>query len=144
LEQVPDFTTLQKEADRSLRSEQASRLLDMTMRLGKFVGKLPPMAPLAAMDRIQRILVRARSDLFGRGRYPRKTIGIAELPSRDVHNLLSVPVEVSQTLKNRRQNRFLKALNAKRFQELRISRSAKNLIGPAHCGRKSLTQLRFW
>lgn len=50
LEKVPDFTTLQKAADRLLRSEEASRLLDMTVRLGKFVGKLQTTAPLAAMD----------------------------------------------------------------------------------------------
>jgi hypothetical protein len=50
LDKVPDFTTLQKAADRLLRSEDASRLLDMTVRLGKFVGKLDTKAPLAAMD----------------------------------------------------------------------------------------------
>src|SRR5687768_14069546 len=38
LQRIPDFTTLQKAADRLLRSEAASRLLDMTVRLGKFVG----------------------------------------------------------------------------------------------------------
>ena len=51
LEKVPDFTTLQKAAERLLRSARlASRLLDMTVRLGKFVGKLQATAPLVAMD----------------------------------------------------------------------------------------------
>jgi hypothetical protein len=50
LEKIPDFTTLQKAAKRLLSSPLASRLLDMTVRLGKFVGKLPATAPLVAMD----------------------------------------------------------------------------------------------
>jgi hypothetical protein len=50
LKKVPDFTTLQKAADRLLRSQAASRLLDMTVRLGKFVGKIDSKSPLAAMD----------------------------------------------------------------------------------------------
>src|SRR5688500_15299372 len=50
LKKVPDFTTLQKAAERLLVSPAASRLLDMTVRLGKFVGKLDPKVPLAAMD----------------------------------------------------------------------------------------------
>jgi hypothetical protein len=50
LKKVPDFTTLQKAAERLLVSQAASRLLDMTVRLGKFVGKLDTKAPLVAMD----------------------------------------------------------------------------------------------
>jgi hypothetical protein len=50
LKQVPDFTTLQKAAKRLLRAELASRLLDMTVRLAKAVGKLPSQVPLAALD----------------------------------------------------------------------------------------------
>ena len=50
LKKVPDFTTLQKAAERLLIAPAASRLLDMTVRLGKFVGKLATKAPLAAMD----------------------------------------------------------------------------------------------
>ena len=50
LKQVPDHSTLQKAAERLLRADFACRLLDMTVRLGKFVGKLEPMVPLAAMD----------------------------------------------------------------------------------------------
>jgi hypothetical protein len=50
LRQVPDHSTLQKAAKRLLRAEFASRLLDMTVRLGKFVGKLHPTVSLAAMD----------------------------------------------------------------------------------------------
>ena len=50
LKKVPDFTTLQKAAGRLLVSSAASQLLDMTVRLGKLVGKLDAKAPLAAMD----------------------------------------------------------------------------------------------
>ncbi len=50
LKQVPDHSTLQKAAKRLLRAELASALLDMTVRLGKFQGKLPATVPLAAMD----------------------------------------------------------------------------------------------
>ena len=50
LSRIPDFTTLQKAAKRLLCSPAASRLLDMTVRLGKFVGKLDTKSPLAAMD----------------------------------------------------------------------------------------------
>jgi len=50
LKKIPDFTTLQKAAGRLLVSPLASQLLDMTVRLGKFVGKLDAKAPLAAMD----------------------------------------------------------------------------------------------
>jgi hypothetical protein len=50
LKTVPDFTTLQKAADRLLVSVEAGRLLDLTIRLGKFIGKLSSKAPLAAMD----------------------------------------------------------------------------------------------
>jgi hypothetical protein len=50
LNTVPDFTTLQKAADRLLVSVEAGRLLDLTIRLGKFIGKLSSKAPLAAMD----------------------------------------------------------------------------------------------
>lgn len=50
LEQVPDHSTLQKAAKRLLRTEFASGLLDMTVRLGKFLGKLDATVPLAAMD----------------------------------------------------------------------------------------------
>jgi Transposase DDE domain len=47
---VPDHSTLQKAAKRLLRAELASRLLDMTVRLAKAVGKLPATVPLAALD----------------------------------------------------------------------------------------------
>jgi hypothetical protein len=50
LKQIPDFTTLQKASRRLLRSAEASRLLDMTVRLGKFVGKLQAPLPQAALD----------------------------------------------------------------------------------------------
>jgi Transposase DDE domain len=50
LKKIPDFTTLQKAAGRLLVSPLASQLLDMTVRLGKAVGKLDTTAPLAAMD----------------------------------------------------------------------------------------------
>ena len=50
LTKIPDFTTLQKAAARLLTSQPASRLLDMTIRLGKFVGKLQAPLPRAAMD----------------------------------------------------------------------------------------------
>jgi len=50
LKKIPDFTTLQKAAGRLLMSAVTSRLLDMTVRLGKSVGKLDTKAPLAAMD----------------------------------------------------------------------------------------------
>ena len=50
LKKIPDFTTLQKAAERLLIAPAASRLLDMTVRLGKFVGKLNTKAPLVAMD----------------------------------------------------------------------------------------------
>jgi len=50
LVKIPDFTTLQKAAKRLLRSAEAGRLLDMTVRLGKFVGKLQTPLPQAALD----------------------------------------------------------------------------------------------
>lgn len=50
LTQIPDHSTLQKAAKRLLRSALASDLLGMTVRLGKFLGKLGPKVPLAAMD----------------------------------------------------------------------------------------------
>ncbi len=50
LKQIPDHSTLQKAAQRLLRAEFASALLDMTVRLGKFQGKLKATVPLAAMD----------------------------------------------------------------------------------------------
>ena len=50
LKQVPDHSTLQKAAKRLLRTEFASGLLDMTVRLGKFLGKLDSTVPLAALD----------------------------------------------------------------------------------------------
>jgi len=50
LEKVPHFTSLQKAAKRLLRSDFANRLLDKTVRLGKFVGKLKSPLPKAAMD----------------------------------------------------------------------------------------------
>jgi Transposase DDE domain len=50
LERVPHFTSLQKAAKRLLRSDFANRLLDKTVRLGKFVGKLKSPLPRAAMD----------------------------------------------------------------------------------------------
>jgi Transposase DDE domain len=50
LERVPHFTALQKAAKRLLRSDLANRLLDKTVRLGKFVGKLKSPLPRAAMD----------------------------------------------------------------------------------------------
>jgi Transposase DDE domain len=50
LKKIPDHSTLQKAAKRLLRSELASRLLDLTVRLGKFIGKLEPKVALAAMD----------------------------------------------------------------------------------------------
>lgn len=50
LDKVPDFTTLQKASKRLLRSADASRLLDMTVRLGKFLGKLQAPLPRAALD----------------------------------------------------------------------------------------------
>jgi hypothetical protein len=50
LKRIPDHSTLQKAAKRLLRGELASRLLDMTVRLGRFVGKLPAKVPLAAVD----------------------------------------------------------------------------------------------
>ena len=52
LKRVPDHSTLQKAAKRLLRAELASRLLDMTVRLAKVVGKLPTTVPLAALDGI--------------------------------------------------------------------------------------------
>jgi hypothetical protein len=50
LKKIPDFTTLQKASQRLLRSANASRLLDMTVRLGRCVGKLQSPLPQAAMD----------------------------------------------------------------------------------------------
>jgi hypothetical protein len=50
MNKVPDHSTLQKAAKRLLRAEFSGRLLDMTVRLGKFVGKLGPVVSLAAMD----------------------------------------------------------------------------------------------
>jgi hypothetical protein len=50
LEKVPHFTSLQKAAKRLLRSDFANRLLDKTVRLGKFAGKLKSPLPRAAMD----------------------------------------------------------------------------------------------
>src|SRR5205823_10218680 len=50
LKQVPDHSTLQKAAKRLLCAEFAGGLLDMTVRLGKYLGKLGASVPLAAMD----------------------------------------------------------------------------------------------
>jgi hypothetical protein len=50
LQQIPDHSTLQKASKRLLRSGLASSLLDMTVRLGQFLGKLGTKVPLAAMD----------------------------------------------------------------------------------------------
>jgi len=50
LKHIPDHSTLQKASKRLLRSASVSSLLDLTVRLGKFVGKLGPKVPLAAMD----------------------------------------------------------------------------------------------
>lgn len=50
LKAIPDHSTLQKAAKRLLCAPSASGLLDMTVRLGKFLGKLAPTLPLAAMD----------------------------------------------------------------------------------------------
>lgn len=50
LKKIPDFTTLQKASHRLLLSSEATRLLDMTVRLGKFVGKLQPPLATAALD----------------------------------------------------------------------------------------------
>src|SRR5687768_1828462 len=50
LKQVPDHSTLQKAAKRLLGADFASRLLDMTVRLGKYVGKLEPIVSIAALD----------------------------------------------------------------------------------------------
>jgi Transposase DDE domain len=50
LKAIPDHSTLQKAAKRLLHAPSASSLLDMTVRLGKFLKKLAPTIPLAAMD----------------------------------------------------------------------------------------------
>jgi hypothetical protein len=50
LKKIPHFTSLQKACKRLLRAVPASRLLDKTVRLGKFLGKLDTKAPLAALD----------------------------------------------------------------------------------------------
>jgi DDE family transposase len=50
LTQIPDHSTLQKAAQRLLRAEFARRLLDITVRLGKYWKKLEPTVALAAMD----------------------------------------------------------------------------------------------
>lgn len=50
LEQAPDFTTLQKAEQRLLRHPHAGQLLEITIRLAKFVGCLQPSQSLAAMD----------------------------------------------------------------------------------------------
>jgi hypothetical protein len=50
LKAIPDHSTLQKAAKRLLCSPLASGLMDMTVRLGKFLGKLGSRVPLAAMD----------------------------------------------------------------------------------------------
>src|SRR5262245_59713587 len=50
LKKIPDFTTLQKASQRILCSAESTRLLDMTVRLGKFVGKLQSPLPTAALD----------------------------------------------------------------------------------------------
>jgi hypothetical protein len=50
LKKIPHFTSLQKACKRLLRAAPASRLLDKTVRLGKFLGKLDTKAPLAALD----------------------------------------------------------------------------------------------
>jgi hypothetical protein len=50
LKKVPHFTTLQKAADRLLAFRPARRLLDKTIHLAKWQGKLPRSVPLAALD----------------------------------------------------------------------------------------------
>jgi Transposase DDE domain len=50
LKAIPDHSTLQKAAERLLLSLSASRLLDMTIRLGQWLGKLDSPLPLVAMD----------------------------------------------------------------------------------------------
>jgi hypothetical protein len=50
LKRVPDHSTLQKAAKRLLSSELATRLLDVTIRLGKLLKKIEPTVALAAMD----------------------------------------------------------------------------------------------
>ncbi len=50
LKKIPDFTTLQKASQRLLLSANSSRLLDMTVRLGRYVGKLKSPLPKAALD----------------------------------------------------------------------------------------------
>lgn len=50
LKQVPDHSTLQKASKRLLRAEHAGRLLDMTVRLAKALGKLRRTVSLAALD----------------------------------------------------------------------------------------------
>jgi hypothetical protein len=50
LTEIPDHSTLQKAAKRLLRAEFASSLLDMTVRLAKYLKKLKPTVALAAMD----------------------------------------------------------------------------------------------
>ena len=50
LEKIPHFTTLQKAAGRLLAFRPARRLLDKTILLAKWQGKLPHSVPLAALD----------------------------------------------------------------------------------------------
>lgn len=50
LERAPDFTTLQKAEQRLLRHPHAGQLLEITIRLARFVGCLKPSRSLAAMD----------------------------------------------------------------------------------------------
>src|SRR6476661_6648722 len=50
LKAIPDHSTLQKAAERLLPSLSAGRLLDMTIRLGQWLGKLHSRIPVVAMD----------------------------------------------------------------------------------------------
>src|SRR5262245_17484116 len=111
-----------------------------TCKTGTARSKLTAQPPWSVTHSLPRSCWRA---LFRRCRRPGESIGVAQLQARDVDNLLRVPIEMGHAIKDGAQHRFVKPLDAARFEELSVRDLGEHGIGLAHHCLEAANQLRL-